>query len=138
MYFAVSGAPVKNQNKVSDFVALRPLVAAVFALCLAGPLVAQVSITSTSPLSAGTVNNQYSTALAASGGITPYMWSQTGGTLPAGITIDGTGLLSGTPTLAGIYSFTVQVIDSSASPFTDSKTFQISVAPQITTSSLPA
>ncbi len=138
MNFAVLGAPVKNQMKVSDFLARGPLVAAVFALWAAAPLAAQVSITSTSPLSSGTANNQYSTALAASGGILPYTWSQTAGQLPPGINLDGTGLLSGTPTVAGIYSVTIQVLDSSSIPFTDSKTFQISVSPTITTSSLPA
>mgnify|MGYP001160187859 CR=1 FL=1 len=40
----------------------------------------------------------------------PYTWEITSGALPAGVTLDGdTGLLSGAPTTAGTYTFTVTV-----------------------------
>jgi hypothetical protein len=42
------------------------------------------------------VSQPYSLQLAAVGGVAPYTWSSSG--LPAGLSIDNTGLISGTPT----------------------------------------
>jgi large repetitive protein len=56
----------------------------------------------------------FNQALSASGGNGPYTFSVSSGSLPAGISLNaGTGALSGTPTYAGAYSFTVQAKDSS-------------------------
>jgi len=49
----------------------------------------------------------------ASGGVTPYTFTLTQGSLPTGMQLTAQGLLAGTPTLAGLYSFAVQVCDSS-------------------------
>ena len=62
----------------------------------------------TASLPAGTVNTAYNQALAAAGGTTPYSWSVSSGTLPAGLTLSSAGALSGTPTAAGTFNFTVQ------------------------------
>ncbi len=43
---------------------------------------------------------------------TPYTWSLTGGSLPAGITLNTNGDLSGTPTAVGTSNFTVKVTDA--------------------------
>ncbi len=62
----------------------------------------------------GQVASRYSAALSASNGIGPYNWSIASGDLPAGITLNaGSGLLSGLPTQAGIFRFTVQLVDTS-------------------------
>jgi subtilisin family serine protease len=58
----------------------------------------------------GTVGTPASLQLAASGGTPPYSWSATG--LPPGLSISGSGLISGTPTTAGSYTVTVTVTDS--------------------------
>ncbi|MEO6804493.1 MAG: putative Ig domain-containing protein [Granulicella sp.] len=60
---------------------------------------------------AGTVGTVYSSSLTASGGTSPYTFSLTGGALPAGLTLAGTGAISGTPTAAGTATFTAQVQD---------------------------
>jgi len=49
--------------------------------------------------------------LAGSGGFGIQTWSIVQGSLPPGINIDSSGVLSGTPTVPGIYNFTVRVMD---------------------------
>lgn len=51
-------------------------------------------------------------ALQASGGRAPYHWTVSAGVLPPGLTLGADGSISGTPTTAGKYWFTVQVADS--------------------------
>ena len=75
---------------------------------------AGLAITTTS-LPDGVVGSPYpNTALAASGGTTPYSWQITAGTLPAGLNLNtSTGAITGTPTgPGGISNFTVTVTDS--------------------------
>lgn len=50
--------------------------------------------------------------LQATGGVAPYIWSISNGTLPDGISLSGDGVLSGTPTTAGVFNFTVAVLDN--------------------------
>ena len=67
-------------------------------------------VITTTTLPGGTVGTAYSQTLAATGGITPYSWSISSGTLPAGLSIgSSTGLISGTPTTPGTSNFTVRV-----------------------------
>jgi hypothetical protein len=54
----------------------------------------------------------YSVQLLAHGGTPPYTWSIFAGSLPAGLTLSSSGLISGTPTGApGTDDFTVQAVD---------------------------
>ncbi len=70
-------------------------------------------ITTTS-LSDGTVGTAYSATLAASGGAGALTWSlATGSSLPAGLSLSSSGAISGTPTLPGASTFTLEVTDSS-------------------------
>lgn len=54
----------------------------------------------------------YSGQLVATGGNNVYTWQKSSGTLPPGLTLSSSGLLSGTPTSNGSYTFTVRVSDS--------------------------
>jgi Putative Ig domain len=74
----------------------------------------QVTVT-TSGLADGAVKSPYSAPLAATGGHPSYRWSlvKSDGGLPPGLRLHGaTGVISGTPKLAGTYTFTVQVKDT--------------------------
>ncbi len=72
----------------------------------------QLSVT-TNSLPAGAVNSAYSVTLKAAGGLSPYTWAVTTGSLPAGLSLNSsTGTISGTPTAAGAPSFTITVTDS--------------------------
>jgi len=62
-------------------------------------------------LTAPTVGVAYSQQLTASGGVATYTYAITTGAAPAGITLSNAGLLSGTPTAGGAYSFTVTATD---------------------------
>jgi uncharacterized protein (TIGR03437 family) len=79
---------------------------------------AKLSILTTSPLPSGTVDVPYSLALSATGGVPPYSnWTVISGSLPPGMSLTSpssliTGLITGTPTSAGTFPFTVQVSDS--------------------------
>ena len=66
----------------------------------------------TGQLPGATVSSAYSATLTATGGTTPYTWSLAAGTLPAGLSLRTAGTISGTPTAAGSYAFTVQVKDA--------------------------
>jgi Putative Ig domain len=56
----------------------------------------------------------YSDQLTVTGGTSPFTWTVSAGTLPPGLTLAAsTGLLAGTPTTAGTYTFTVKVTDAS-------------------------
>ena len=67
----------------------------------------------TTSLPTGTVGFSYSATLSASGGTTPYTWSVPAGSPPAGLTLNpATGVISGTPTVTGTVTFTVQATDS--------------------------
>ncbi len=55
----------------------------------------------------------YTHTFPASGGTPPYSFAITVGALPNGLTLDAaTGIVSGTPTLAGVFPFTIEVTDS--------------------------
>lgn len=58
-----------------------------------------------------TVGVAYSSQLGATGGVPPYTWTNSG-QLPAGLVLSPDGLLSGTPTAAGTFSWTANVSDS--------------------------
>lgn len=61
----------------------------------------------------GQVGIPYSHALVVTGGTPPYVFSITAGSLPPGLTITtDTGVINGTPTTAGIFTFTVMVTDA--------------------------
>lgn len=65
--------------------------------------------------------------LNASGGTAPYIYSLLSGSLPAGLSLSNTGVLSGTPTTAGTGSFTVRAVDANSCPSTTNLIYQWSV-----------
>jgi large repetitive protein len=70
-----------------------------------------LSIT-TPTLSDASVSSAYTQTLLATGGKGPYTWTLAAGTLPAGLTLASSGVLSGTPTQTGFFTFTIAVTDS--------------------------
>jgi hypothetical protein len=61
------------------------------------------------------VGVSYSQQLTVSGGTPPYTYAVTSGSLPAGLSLDlNAGIISGTPTESGTFTFVVTVTDSGA------------------------
>jgi large repetitive protein len=86
----------------------------------------------------GEVGVSYSDPLTVTGGTSPFTWSISSGSLPPGITIGAsTGLLSGTPTTAGTYSFTVKVTDIAGLSATEATSITIVPGPSLTFSAPP-
>ena len=97
-----------------------------------------LAITTTS-LPAGAVGQQYQAQLAASGGQPPYTWSLTSGSLPTGLNLSTSGLISGIPSGQGAFTFTVQVRDQLSNRA--GKNFSITISSSnlaITTTQLPS
>jgi hypothetical protein len=69
------------------------------------------------PANSAHVGAAYSSALTAVGGVSPYEFSLSLGSLPPGLLLDGsTGIVAGTPTKTGTYSFTATVEDETGTP----------------------
>jgi hypothetical protein len=96
-----------------------------------------LSITTTSPLPAGSTGTPYSATFRATAGTPPYTWSVAGGTLPGGLALDSAGNLTGTPTAAGSFRFTIQVTDAATSSVTGVFDVTIARSLAITPATLP-
>jgi uncharacterized protein (TIGR03437 family) len=84
----------------------------------------------------GDLNSFYRESLVVTGGTAPFTWSIKAGGLPTGVSIDPkSGLLSGTPTVAGPFNFTVQVVDTTGASAAQSFSITINSALAFTTTS---
>src|SRR6195256_326130 len=130
---SASGTAVITATSVTDTTKISTLTITV---------TAPPAITTTT-LPAGVEGTAYSQAIARTGGAGTVTFSISAGALPAGLTLSGTGTISGTPTGPnGTANFTVKVTDSSTmTPMTAIQALSILVnlppAPAITTTSLP-
>lgn len=83
------------------------------------------SITNGPPSLSATVGTAYSTFTYTASGTPTPTFTLIAGSLPPGLTLSGSGTISGTPTMAGIYSSTVSANNSAGS---DSQSFSIAVS----------
>ena len=81
-----------------------------------------------SALKGGTNGAAYSETISASGGQSPYSFAVTSGTIPTGTTLNtATGVISGTPTATGTFTFNITATDNSGMQGTS--TFTIVISP---------
>lgn len=79
----------------------------------------------------------YSQSVTASGGVAPYSYAVSVGALPVGLTLSPSGILSGSTTTAGSFSFTVRATDSAtgSGPYSAQQSYTLIVgAPSISLS----
>ena len=96
-----------------------------------------LSITTTS-LPDAALASPYAQTITVNGGTPPYAWSTAAGGLPPGLFLNsGTGKVTGTPTVAGAFSFTVRVNDSAGGEITQVMTLRVSAGLAITNCPLP-
>lgn len=139
---AISGTPTAAGPstftvKVTDGASTPVAVTQALSITIYSPL----SI-STSTLPNGAVGVFYNQTVAASGGTGAITWSWTSSTVPPGLQLGSSGAsttVSGTPTQAGPFTFTVTATDSSSPAQTAKETYTVTIAPplSISTTSLP-
>ncbi|HET6934802.1 MAG TPA: putative Ig domain-containing protein [Candidatus Angelobacter sp.] len=132
---ATSGSGASVTIQVQDSGPPQQTVSQTFNIRIAAPL----AITSPGTLPDAIVGVPYSTTLQASGGISPFTWSLTAGSLPAGLSLSSGGVISGTPTTASAStSFSVTAKDSASPAQSTTQTLAIHVASKlaITTAAL--
>jgi hypothetical protein len=129
----ISGTP--TGSGVSSFTVTRSNTGGSDAQALSIDVKLATPTITTTAAAAATIGVAYSQALAGTGESVAYSISS--GALPTGVTINSTtGVISGTPTVAGVASFTVSKINTGG---TATKALSITVnqvAPTITTTSL--
>lgn len=76
---------------------------------------------------AGVVGTAYTaTTFTASGGTAPYTWAETGAI--DGLTLSSAGVLSGTPTAAGTFPFSVSATDSENAKVTENLSLTVTAS----------
>jgi hypothetical protein len=96
-------------------------------------------LVSPTSLPGASVGAAYSQPLSATGGASPYSFTVPSGQLPQGLSLNGNGLVAGTPMQPGSFSLTVSATDSSQPPITGQATVTLVVTPaplQIVTTTL--
>lgn len=95
-------------------------------LTVAAPTISVAPVTVPDPA----VGVAYSQNITASGGVSAYTYAVSAGALPAGLTLSGAGVLSGTTTAAGTFNFTVTATDSGTGtgPYTGSRAYAVTIA----------
>lgn len=87
----------------------------------------------TSTLAGATQGTTYSQALGVSDGTAPYAYQVSRGSLPPGLDLSSAGVISGTPTTPGTYTFTIAATDStpagSGGPFQGGQSYSMVVDP---------
>lgn len=85
---------------------------------------------STTELPSGVSGTAYQATLSAVRGDSPYSWNLLSGSLPAGLTLSTSGVISGTPNAAGTWSFKVQVKDAQSNSASATLVLTIAAAAQ--------
>ena len=135
---AISGTATATSGAITYTVSVTDIngasASAAFSLTVALP-----TLTFTpSSLVNGVAGNAYAQVLSAAGGMAPYTYTVSGGTLPDGLSLDASsGKLSGTPKAAGSSNFTIKATDANSA--TGSITYALTVSgPAITVASSTA
>ena len=121
---SIVGVPTKPgsySGTITAQNAFPPAAIEPFTIVIGNPPLAIVTGT-LPPISGG---QPVSAPVIAQGGVPPYTFTLLSGQLPPGLAFDPSGVLSGVPTLPGVYQFTAQVTDSVGTQATRAYTITI-------------
>lgn len=111
----LGGLPTAGQIQFTGFASTTPITSLTYNVTNDDWVLLDVQVAAANvTLPNATEGLPYAQILLEQGGVGPLTWSQTGGTLPPGITLSSSGILHGTPTANGVYTFRVNVTDSSS------------------------
>ncbi|MGC2743002.1 MAG: putative Ig domain-containing protein, partial [Candidatus Angelobacter sp.] len=100
--------------------------------------IAQPLVITTTSLADGVIGVPYTQTLSVTGGNANYTWTLSNGTLPAGLTLSTSGVISGTPTaVTPGTSFTVQVQDTGIPQQTKTQLLGIRIAAPLVVATSP-
>ncbi|MEK6323666.1 MAG: putative Ig domain-containing protein [Acidobacteriota bacterium] len=92
------------------------------------PDIEPLRIISSGDLAQGSTGVAYSNQLFFAGGLPPRIWRAEPGSLPPGLSLGDTGLITGVPTAVGTFTFTVQLSDSTSTTVS-SQPLRITIVP---------
>ena len=138
----ISGTPSVAANataidvRVTDSASPAQTTTRALSLTIAPPAL----VVTTQSLPTGEVGAAYAATLSAKGGTAPYRWSVKSGSLAAGLVLDASGSITGTPTATSVAPITFELQDSSSPVMTQTATLPVTVtaALAVTTTSVAA
>ncbi|MEK6410394.1 MAG: putative Ig domain-containing protein [Acidobacteriota bacterium] len=92
------------------------------------PDIEPLRVVSNGDIEQGSTGVVYSVQLLFTGGVPPRTWIMNTGSLPPGLTLGTTGLITGVPTQVGTFNFTVRLTDSTQTTVT-SQPLRITIVP---------
>jgi hypothetical protein len=91
-----------------------------YSIGIAGSLTCPIISLNPATLPPGVLGSPYSQTISGVGGTPPYTFAVSGGSLPPGLTLNtanpGSVILSGTPTMSGLFTFTITATDANGCP----------------------
>jgi hypothetical protein len=128
----LSNLPAAGQTQFSGFVSATPFSSLTFNVTGDSWVVLDLlQATANSVLPSATEGVLYTQVLLEQGGVGPLTWTHASGSLPTGVSLTSNGILVGTPTASGTFTFTVHLVDSSnPQKSVTSGSFTINVQPQ--------
>ena len=102
------------------------------------PICSPITVNPANPtLPPGTTGQMYGRTFTATGGTAAYSFTISAGALPNGVTLSSSGALSGVPSVAGNFNFTVTATDSKACTGARAYSLTINAAPTPTPTPTP-
>jgi len=113
----LSGLPAAGQTQFSGFVSATPFSALTLNINNDSWVVLDLlQATANTTLTSATEGVPYTQVLLEQGGVGPLTWTLASGSLPPGMNLSSSGVITGTSATSGAYTFTVHLVDSSPTP----------------------
>lgn len=128
---------VKPRVPCTCVAVLATLISTLIATASAGAIVSGPPLKlKPETLKSATATVPYKQTLAAGGGTAPYSYSVISGSLPEGLELSATGVITGTPVSAGSSTFTVEATDASSPERFATRTYALNVQLDLSPKSL--